>query len=172
MDSEFTFNYSKGRRGDKITHIVITTPLNTYKAALEWYKNTASRESSHYLIGKRGQQCQLVKEENTAWGPKGCTTFSIIVSLADATSGLHKDGKPKQLNCINNQKWADAEQMKDAAVLVAKLMVQYDIPIENVVGADSNYCKKLGSQARSPGRYFRWADFRFLIQHELSATGA
>lgn len=60
-------NYTPGRAGRKPIAIVnhITAGLNP--GALQWLQNPKARVSVHYLVSKKGEIFQLVKEEDTAW---------------------------------------------------------------------------------------------------------
>ncbi|MDD2621065.1 MAG: N-acetylmuramoyl-L-alanine amidase, partial [Syntrophomonadaceae bacterium] len=60
-------NYSPGRKGRKIIAIVNHITAGLMPGTLSWLRNPAAKASSHYLITKKGEIYQLVKDEDSAW---------------------------------------------------------------------------------------------------------
>lgn len=62
-----TSNYSAGRRGTLITHIIIHTMQGTYEGTKSWFAQAQAGTSAHYGISFEGDVCQFVADEDTAY---------------------------------------------------------------------------------------------------------
>lgn len=60
-------NFTPGRQGRSIIAIVDHITAGLMPGTLSWLRNPASAVSTHYLVTKRGEVYQLVKDEDTAW---------------------------------------------------------------------------------------------------------
>lgn len=60
-------NYRTGRNGKKIIAIVNHITAGKMPGTLSWLTNRNAQASSHYLVTKKGEIYQLVKDEDTAW---------------------------------------------------------------------------------------------------------
>ncbi len=60
-------NFKTGRQGRKIIAIVNHITDGLMPGTLNWLQNPIAKVSAHYLVSKRGQIYQLVKDEDTAY---------------------------------------------------------------------------------------------------------
>lgn len=60
-------NFTAGRNGKKIIAIVDHITAGLMPGTLSWMKNPAAKASAHYLVTKKGEIYQLVKDQDTAW---------------------------------------------------------------------------------------------------------
>lgn len=67
MERKETPNQGKGRKGNKVTAIVLHMTESSSKSAIDWFSRPQSQVSSHYLVGEEGEVYQFVNEEDTAW---------------------------------------------------------------------------------------------------------
>lgn len=162
MEFKQSPNYSKGRGGKKITHIVIHAMAGYYKGSIAWFLNPKAKVSAHYLISKKGEVIQMVKDEDKAWHCNKANGFTIGIELEDRDPGTKK-------NCLTDPNWCTEIELETAAKLTASLMKKHHIPIDNVVGHDSELMRKYGSLHNDPYKYFPWAKFRDLIEANLGS---
>lgn len=62
-----TPNYSPGRGGHTPRGIVIHTTEGSFYSAVEWFSQSSSGVSTHYLVGLDGRVAQFVEEQDAAW---------------------------------------------------------------------------------------------------------
>lgn len=62
-----TPNFREGRGGRKPLAIVDHITAGQYPGTLTWMQNPRAQASAHYLVTRRGEILQLVKDEDTAW---------------------------------------------------------------------------------------------------------
>lgn len=60
-------NYSPGRNGRKIIAIVDHITAGLMPGTLTWMQNPLAKASAHYLVTRKGEIYQLVREEDTAY---------------------------------------------------------------------------------------------------------
>lgn len=60
-------NYDAGRDGALVRLLLLHATVGDLASTLAWFRNPASKVSSHYVISKLGHVYQLVSEGNTAW---------------------------------------------------------------------------------------------------------
>ncbi len=60
-------NYSSGRNGKKIIAIVDHITAGLMPGTLSWMQNPMAKVSAHYLVTRKGEIYQLVKDEDTAY---------------------------------------------------------------------------------------------------------
>lgn len=112
-------NYSPGRFGSVVDHIIIHTMDGTLESTWQVFSNPDGRNvSAHYGIGLDGSVTQYVDEGNTAWqaGNWNMNTRSVGIE--------HEDG-----GNYNDSVRSDAEY-ETSAQLVADLCRRYSIPAD------------------------------------------
>lgn len=60
-------NHYKGRKGKEIIAIVNHITAGLMTGCLSWLCNPNAKASAHYLVTRKGEIYQLVKDEDTAW---------------------------------------------------------------------------------------------------------
>jgi len=122
-----SLNFNKGRSGKQISLIVLHTTESSASSAESWLCNAQKekapkerqRVSAHYLLNKKGQLVQLVKEENTAWH---CRRYN------ERAIGIEMEGTYKE---------RITEKQKSTLVqLLSHLLNKYNISI-NAIKAHS-----------------------------------
>jgi len=143
------------RKGPKIDMVVIhATASDSYESSLDWMMNPKSQVSAHYLIGKDGKGCQLVKESKKAWhagksewlGEIDCNNFSIGIELVNLNDG--KDQYPDI-------------QLSTLCVLLVDIMKAYpQITIDRIVGHN----QIAPGRKSDPGILFPWVRLGTYLQ--------
>lgn len=154
---------NKSVRTVKPTWIVVHAMAGFYTGSISWFKNPKSQVSAHYLVNKKGEITNMVKDEHKAWHCFNFNNQSIGIELED------KDLKTGKI-CTNDPKWCTEKEYEAAAELVATLMLKHKIPLTNVIGHNDPKLKKLGSTHEDPGPYFDWVKFRALVTKFLGET--
>ena len=161
-------NYSKGRKG-KIEFLVIHALSGFYESGITWFKNPKSQVSAHYVISKKGEITQCVKDSDTAWHAKGLNSVSLGLEHADAKFGDidPKTGKRKILNCISDPGWITPEMWDASAELSAHLCKTYNIPVKNIIGHNDPVLRRLGNDHADPGKHWNMDLYRKKVQEKL-----
>lgn len=114
-----TSNYTGGRSGASITHIVIHTMQGSYAGSISWFRNPSSSASAHYMIrSSDGEVTQMVRHTDTAWhgGNWYYNTHSI---------GIEHEGF-----VADPGRWYTDAMYRSSARLVRALCDRYNIPID------------------------------------------
>lgn len=167
-------NYRKGRRGPGISHIVIHTMQGTFSGSRQWFKNFKSQVSAHYLISKKGDIVQMVKEEDTAWHVCNANPFTIGIELEDYGKGPRdvKTGRVQELTSQNDPAWFTQIQLDTAAEIVADICHRRAINVAHIIGHNSPMLKEYGNNHQDPGPYFPWDKFRKMVQVKLGGVNS
>ncbi len=67
FDSANSTNFNRGRSGNDIDTIVVHNTVGSFNSAINWFKNSSSNVSAHYVISRQGEIVQMVNDEDTAW---------------------------------------------------------------------------------------------------------
>ncbi len=110
-------NYSS-RNETNIDMIVLhCTTAGIVEGTINWFLNSKSKVSAHYVIDKNGDIYQMVRDECSAWHAKAVNSRSIGIELVGTAT----------------DRLTDAQSMA-CAQLVRGLVTQYGIPVANVLG--------------------------------------
>jgi hypothetical protein len=145
-------NYTNSNReaSYNIGRIVIHTVEGSYSSAISWFQNPRANVSAHYVVSRRGDVAQCVRDADVAWhaGNWNWNTHSI---------GIEHEGYSG-----NRSTWTNA-MYHASARLAAHMSKRYDIPVDarHVVG----HRQVPGSTHTDPGRYFNYQKYRRLIRH-------
>jgi N-acetylmuramoyl-L-alanine amidase len=152
--------YRRQRREEVDMVVIHFTAAGTLAGTISWFKNTASRASAHYIIGRDGTVVQMVREGDEAWhagesswnGRADCNRRSIGIELVNwgnvkLINGMYKcwpDNWSRKYDTvefgypskIGEWWWApySASQLKACYGLVSELRSRYKIPEVNIVG--------------------------------------
>ncbi|NIA26517.1 MAG: PKD domain-containing protein [Desulfobulbaceae bacterium] len=70
--------YWSSRDGSAITHVVIHTMQGSYAGSINWFLNSDSQVSSHYLMrSSDGQITQMVRNADKAWHARSANAYTI-----------------------------------------------------------------------------------------------
>ena len=150
-----------GRGGNKISSIVIHSMAGFYKGSISWFQNPKSQVSAHYLISKKGEITQMVKDSDRAWHTYLLNGSSIGIE--------HED----ELKSQSDPHWVTPEMLEASASLVSYLMKKYDIPMTHLYKHNDKFVQELARKAGKPqyihGDPANWPmdKYKALIQAKL-----
>jgi hypothetical protein len=133
-----SINYCQARRGAaEIDYIVVHVAEGSYSGTIGWFQNRAAGVSAHYVVGRKGQVAQCVRNEDIAYhaGHWGYNKRSIGIEHAGY-------GHIRRT-------WTD-KMYRESAKLSAYLSRRFNIP----VNADHILLHKQVSATKCPGRFF------------------
>jgi N-acetyl-anhydromuramyl-L-alanine amidase AmpD len=81
---------TSSRNGTPIDTIVLHNTDGSYDSCVSWFRNPDSQVSAHYVVGRKGQICQMVEDRNCAWhaGNRTANRRSIGIEIE-----AHKSAK-------------------------------------------------------------------------------
>ncbi len=120
-------NLSNGRFGYKPEAIVVHIAEGWLNGAYEWFNNSASNASAHYMVGKNGVIWQFVADEDTAWHAGGVNQprWALLKPRINPnlyTIGIEHEG-------FTGEKWTK-EMYEASGELIAMLCSKYQIPLD------------------------------------------
>ncbi|MGH2500583.1 MAG: peptidoglycan recognition protein family protein [Candidatus Limnocylindria bacterium] len=138
-------NYTAGRAGQRITHIVIHDTAGSYAGTITWFKTAASHVSAHYVVrASDGLITQMVREADTAWHVRGFNQRSIGIEH-ESRSGSYTEAV-----------------YRSSARLVCAIASRYGIPIDRtrIVG----HSEVPDADHADPGPGWNWARYLGLVR--------
>ncbi|MSQ84900.1 MAG: hypothetical protein EXR77_18840 [Myxococcales bacterium] len=106
-----TVNYvNASRKVGNVNIVVVHTTQGSFAGAVSWMQNPKAKVSAHYVISKKGEVVQMVKEEDIAWhvGSENGYTIGIehegFVADANWVTPQLLDASAK-LSCYLVKKW-------------------------------------------------------------------
>ena len=142
-------NYSdKTRQKKKIKFVIIHyTGMQSEIASIKRLKNRKAKVSCHYLISRKGEITQMVKENKVAWHA-GKSKWKNFNNLNDNSIGIELVNKGHEFGYQNFSK----NQLTSLISLCKFLKKRYMIKKENFLGhSDIAPLRKL-----DPGEKFPW----------------
>ena len=147
--SDFSPNYSKKVRSKKDIKFVIIhyTGMQSEIESIKRLKNPRYKVSCHYLINRKGQIIQMIKDLNVAWHA-GKSKWKKFVNLNNISLGIELVNKGHQYGYQN----FSVKQINSLIKLSQKLKRRYLIKKENFLGhSDIAPLRK-----NDPGEKFPW----------------
>ncbi len=154
---DFSPNYSKKSRSKKDIKFVIIhyTGMQSEIESIKRLKNPRHKVSCHYLINRKGQIIQMIKDLNVAWHA-GKSKWKKFVNLNNISLGIELVNKGHQYGYQN----FSVKQINSLIKLSQKLKKKYLIKKENFLGhSDIAPLRK-----NDPGEKFPW---KKLSKHNL-----
>ena len=154
---DFSPNYSKKSRSKKDIKFVIIhyTGMQSEIESIKRLKNPRHKVSCHYLINRKGQIIQMIKDLNVAWHA-GKSKWKKFVNLNNISLGIELVNKGHQFGYQN----FSVKQINSLIKLSQKLKKRYLIKKENFLGhSDIAPLRKI-----DPGEKFPW---KKLSKHNL-----
>ena len=142
-------NYTvKTRQKNKIKFVIIHyTGMQSEIASIKRLKNSKAKVSCHYLINRKGEITQMVKENKVAWHA-GKSKWRNFNNLNDSSIGIELVNKGHEFGYQNFSK----NQITSLISLCKFLKKRYMIKKENFLGhSDIAPLRKL-----DPGEKFPW----------------
>lgn len=150
-------NYTEAARpdSDPINKVVIHTMQGSFAGTEAWFKNPASRVTTHYIIGsKNGNITQMVHESDIAWhaGNWGVNTTSI---------GIEHEGYMD-----DPETWYTDQMYESSARLVRSICERYDIPMDrkHIIGHD----EVPDATHTDPGKGWDWDKYMKLVATDVT----
>ena len=146
---------STRQKGVKVDRIVLHDIEGTFLGAIAWFQGE-NGVSSHYVVSRQGDICQMVDDDKKANHAGGYNSRSIGVEMEARLdpwpARLHRDGSVKPPPFPVNE-WPEA-MLLSAAKVVAIMCRKFGIPLdrEHVVG----HYEVPGASHRDPGTGFPW----------------
>ena len=144
-----SLNYSKKIRQKKSIKFIIIhyTGMQSEIASIKRLKNRKAKVSCHYLISRKGEITQMVKENKVAWHA-GKSKWKNFNNLNDSSIGIELVNKGHEFGYQNFSK----NQIASLISLCKFLKKKYMIKKENFLGhSDIAPLRKL-----DPGEKFPW----------------
>jgi hypothetical protein len=133
-------NYTNAsRKTGQVTKVVVHTIQGSYAGCISWFKNTSSKVSAHYVVSKKGEITQMVKEEDIGWHVGSANGYTI---------GIEHEG------FVTDPQWATPAMVSASAKLTCYLLKKWGLPADrtHVVGH-----VELPKQTHTdPGKYWPW----------------
>ena len=148
-DLDLSPNYSTNSRLNKdVKYIIIHyTGMQSEIESIKRLKNSKSKVSCHYLIGRKGKVLQIVKENKIAWHA-GKSKWKNLKNLNKNSIGIELVNKGHEFGYQNFSNL----QISSLITLCKKLKKKYTIKKENFLGhSDIAPLRKL-----DPGEKFPW----------------
>ena len=152
-------NYTAANRwADGIERIVIHVAQGSYSAAINWFQDPRANASAHYVVSRKGQEAQCVKNEDIAWHAGWWKTNKRSIGIEHAGH-------------IGNGRSFTRRMYRSSARLSAYLCRKYNIPVDrrHIIGHNEvPGCRGRGGGVtchRDPGRHWKWKKYISLIKH-------
>nr|WTA00638.1 N-acetylmuramoyl-L-alanine amidase [Streptomyces sp. NBC_00857] len=149
-------NYRRADRPEDFTidRVVIHVVQGSYDVALKVFRNPAHGAATHYVVGKRGQVAQMIRELDVAY-------HAGNRSYNERSVGIEHEGwvdKPES--------FTDA-MYRSSARLTAGICARYGIPVdrEHIV----THAQVPGTDHTDPGPHWDWDRYLKLVREASSA---
>ena len=142
-------NFSRKNRSKKHIKFIIIhyTGMQSEIESIKRLKNPKSKVSCHYLISRKGQIVQMVKDRNVAWHA-GKSKWKNFINLNNNSIGIELVNKGHQFGYQS----FSIQQIKSLIELCKILKKKYSIKKENILGhSDIAPLRK-----NDPGEKFPW----------------
>ena len=152
--SDFSPNFSKNRRNVRQIKFVIIhyTGMQSEIESIDRLKNIKSKVSCHYLINRRGEITQMVKDKFIAWHA-GKSKWKNFTNLNEKSLGIELVNRGHKYGYQNFSK----NQITSLIKLCKNLRKKHNIKVENFLGhSDIAPLRKA-----DPGEKFPWKKFSY-----------
>lgn len=136
FDSAHTSNFTSGRSGQSIDTIMVHNTVGSFQSAVNWFKNSTSNVSAHYVISRQGEIKQMVEDEHTAWHA--------------GNSDINRRSIGIEHEATEAQKGFTTAMENASIALIKYLMHEYNVSVDRVLphridwgGAHNTSCPNL-----------------------------
>lgn len=145
--------------------IVLHTMAGSLPGTLAHFQNPASKVSSHYGVGRKGEIHQYVKETDGAW------TNGRVMKPSSAQI-IHRRGNPNQYTITiefegkDRGGAVDEPQYQAGLWLIQQIAARWNIPLtrEFIIG---HYEIDAVNKANCPGPFFPWERLMKELNHDM-----
>jgi glycosyltransferase involved in cell wall biosynthesis len=124
-----TPNCSAGRDGHIPRGIVVHTTEGSFYSAVEWFSQSSSGVSAHYLVGLDGRVAQFVEEQDAAWHASRIHNPTTPL-LTDANPSLYTIGIEFEDQGDPHGVQRSDEQYRAGAELIHSIARRWGLPID------------------------------------------
>jgi hypothetical protein len=143
-------NYTNANRGAGIIDfIVIHIAQGSYSGTISWFKNPRANVSAHYVVGRRGQLAQCVRNEDIAWHAGNWRYNRKSIGIEHAGYA--------------GRRWT-ASMYRSSARLSARLCKRFNIPVHNNI---IRHRSVPGVATRCPGRGYSRRRYLRLVRRYM-----
>jgi N-acetyl-anhydromuramyl-L-alanine amidase AmpD/N-acetylneuraminic acid mutarotase len=114
-------NFLTGRNGHSISFIILHTTESTATSAVDWFLNSSSGVSAHYVVSEDGTIYQLVSDTDTAY-------HSGNLQYNEEAIGIEMEGYADGQS--SDFSWQTTAQVAAVEKLVSWLVSQYSVPVD------------------------------------------
>jgi hypothetical protein len=151
-------NYTNANRGPKrIDKVVVHVAQGSYSGTVNWFQDSRAGSSAHYVVGRRGQVAQCVRNEDIGWHAGWWRTNKRSI-------GIEHGGY------VSNPRSFTRRMYRSSARLSAYLCRRFNIPVDrhHIIGHNQvPGCPGAGggvSCHTDPGRHWNWDRYLRLIR--------
>lgn len=142
-------NYTVASRPSSaaITYVIIHTTQGSYGGTINWFQNSASNVSAHYVIrSSDGQITQMVREKDIGYHVRSYNTSSI---------GIEHEGY------VDNPSWYTDQMYRASAALTRNICLKYGIPMtrDRIKG----HSEMPNNDHTDPGPNWNWTYYMQLV---------
>jgi len=153
-------NYDHANRPHdmKVDYIIIHDTEGSYTSSIQWFQNTQSYVSAHYVIrSSDGEVTQMVPTSSVAW------------HAGDWYVNMHSIGIEHEGFAAEGASWYTEAMYQSSANLVRYLAKKYDIPLDrdHILGHDNVpglTDARVPTMHWDPGPYWDWGHYMDLIK--------
>jgi len=118
-------NFKKGKSKKNEVIVIHHTAGASFESDIRWLCDPKTEASAHYIISKKGEIAQLVKDEDIAWHA-GKSIFNNVANVNRYSIGIELQG--------DTCKESPTEKQYKALEYLTKLLIdKYNIPLSNIV---------------------------------------
>ena len=150
---------NQSSRSASIQRVVLHTTEGSYGSAINWFRNSVSNVSSHYVLRRSdGHVTQMVRDNRKSW--HACNNNNDTI-------GIEHEGQS-----FNASQWTP-QLLESSAQLTAWLVQEYAIPVDrdHIVGHGEIQPSSCAGRS-DPGPYFPWDAYMERVEEILDGPVA
>lgn len=145
----YSGNYTVASRpsSSAISYVIIHTAQGSYAGTINWFKNSSSNVSAHYVIrSSDGQITQMVREKDVAYHVRSYNSSSV---------GIEHEGY------VDNPSWYTDAMYRASAALTRNICQKYGLPLSRTAVKGHN--EMPGNTHTDPGPNWNWTYYMQLV---------
>ena len=145
----YSGNYLVANRptSSAISYVIIHTTQGSYAGTINWFKNSASNVSAHYVIrSSDGQITQMVREKDIAYHVRSYNTSSV---------GIEHEG------FVDNPAWYTDAMYRASAALTRNICLKYGLPLTR--NSIKGHSEMPNNTHTDPGPNWDWTRYMQLV---------
>lgn len=145
----YSGNYTVASRpsSSTISYVIIHTAQGSYSGTINWFKNSSSNVSAHYVIrSSDGQITQMVREKDVAYHVRSYNSSSV---------GIEHEGY------VDNPSWYTDAMYRASAALTRNICQKYGLALTRTHVKGHN--EMPGNDHTDPGPNWNWTYYMQLV---------